>query len=129
MAEHARNVIMTKDAVFIYSDELLGYRFSDDHPFNQTRLTLTMDLLKGSAVRINRMKSSRHVLATEEELAPLNHDAAYIKRCQDKRNNGQLLPRAGRRVRNRHRGYPDLSGHARGKLPILVGGALRRSTR
>ena len=29
-----------------YSDELLTYKFRDDHPFNQKRLQLTLDLLK-----------------------------------------------------------------------------------
>ena len=33
-------------AVFVYSPEQLGYKFSDTHPFNHKRLTLTMDLLK-----------------------------------------------------------------------------------
>ncbi|MFC7786969.1 acetoin utilization protein AcuC [Rossellomorea sp. GCM10028870] len=67
---------MTKDAVFIYSDELLEYRFSDEHPFNQTRLTLTMDLLK----EVNALQSDEIVpprMATDEELF-LNHDPNYV---------------------------------------------------
>ena len=37
---------MKKDAVFIFSEEQFGYSFSDTHPFNQKRITLTLDLLK-----------------------------------------------------------------------------------
>ena len=37
---------MKNDSVFIYSHELLNYKFSDHHPFNQIRLKLTLDLLK-----------------------------------------------------------------------------------
>ena len=33
-------------AVFVYSDELLTYKFNDEHPFNQKRLLLTLDLLR-----------------------------------------------------------------------------------
>jgi acetoin utilization protein AcuC len=76
MAKHARNLLMTKDAVFIYSDELLGYRFSDEHPFNQTRLTLTMDLLKeANALQSDEIVPPR--MATDEELF-LNHDPNYV---------------------------------------------------
>ena len=37
---------MKKDALFIFSEEQLGYSFSDTHPFNQKRILLTLDLLK-----------------------------------------------------------------------------------
>ena len=37
---------MKKDAVFVYSEDQLGYSFSEDHPFNQKRIVLTIDLLK-----------------------------------------------------------------------------------
>ncbi|KIL46356.1 acetoin utilization protein AcuC [Jeotgalibacillus campisalis] len=66
-----------KEAVFIYSDELLNYRFSNDHPFNQKRLQLTLDLLrKTNAISDEDIIPPR--LATDEELA-LVHDKAYIE--------------------------------------------------
>ena len=37
---------MKKNAVFVFSEDQLGYKFSDTHPFNQKRLSLTVDLLK-----------------------------------------------------------------------------------
>lgn len=36
---------MSCNALFVYSQNELNYRFSDDHPFNQTRLEVTVDLL------------------------------------------------------------------------------------
>ncbi|WP_313891554.1 acetoin utilization protein AcuC [Psychrobacillus sp.] len=68
---------MKKDAVFIFSEDQLGYKFSDTHPFNQKRLTLTADLLK----EIQALSSSDIVaprIATDEELR-LVHDANYIE--------------------------------------------------
>ncbi|MFK4997445.1 hypothetical protein ACI2OX_07485 [Bacillus sp. N9] len=50
---------MKKKAVFIYSDELLSYRFSDTHPFNQKRIQLTLDLLK-NYMRFLTMTSFLH---------------------------------------------------------------------
>ena len=66
-----------KKAVFVFSEDQLGYKFSDTHPFNQKRLTLTVDLLK----EINALSSSDIVsprMATDEELL-LVHDANYIE--------------------------------------------------
>ncbi|GGG09389.1 acetoin utilization protein AcuC [Paenibacillus abyssi] len=40
---------MTANAVFIHHPEASTYRFSDHHPFNPQRLTLTIDLLKASS--------------------------------------------------------------------------------
>ncbi len=80
---------MTKDAVFIYSDELLGYRFSDQHPFNQTRLTLTMDLLKEiNALELDEIVPPRK--AADEELF-LNHDPNYVNAVK-RASNGHLPP-------------------------------------
>lgn len=65
-----------KNAVFVFSEDQLGYKFSDTHPFNQKRLTLTVDLLK----EINALSLSEIVqprMATDEELL-LVHDANYI---------------------------------------------------
>lgn len=67
---------MTKKSVFIYSPEQLEYKFSDTHPFNHKRLTLTMDLLKniGALEDIDIVPAR---VATDEELL-LAHDAKYI---------------------------------------------------
>ncbi|KOY81344.1 acetoin utilization protein AcuC [Lysinibacillus macroides] len=65
-----------KKAVFVYSPEQLGYKFSDTHPFNHKRLTLTMDLLKNSNA-LNDVDIVPARVATEEELL-LAHDPKYI---------------------------------------------------
>lgn len=68
---------MKKDAVFIFSEDQLGYKFSDTHPFNQKRLTLTVDLLR----ELNALSSLDIVAprtATDEELS-LAHDPHYIE--------------------------------------------------
>ncbi|MEI4769245.1 acetoin utilization protein AcuC [Psychrobacillus sp. FJAT-51614] len=68
---------MKKNAVFIFSDDQLGYKFSDTHPFNQKRLTLTVDLLKEmNALSLSDIVAPR--TATEEELS-LVHDPQYIE--------------------------------------------------
>jgi len=65
-----------KKAVFVYSPEQLGYKFSDTHPFNHKRLTLTMDLLKNiDALDDVDIVPAR--IATEEELL-LAHDPKYV---------------------------------------------------
>ena len=67
---------MKKNAVFIFSENQLGYKFSDTHPFNQKRLTLTVDLLK----EMNSLSPSDIItprIATDEELC-LVHDPGYI---------------------------------------------------
>ncbi|MFK2824691.1 acetoin utilization protein AcuC [Bacillus sp. B190/17] len=68
---------MKKEAIFVYSDQLLSYKFSKDHPFNQFRLTLTIDLLK----KMDRIQDSDMILprmASSEELQLIHH-AAYIE--------------------------------------------------
>ncbi|MER2171511.1 acetoin utilization protein AcuC [Paenisporosarcina quisquiliarum] len=70
-----------KNAVFVFSEDQLGYKFSDTHPFNQKRLTLTVDLLK----EINALSLSEIVpprMATDEELL-LVHDANYIEKVKE----------------------------------------------
>lgn len=67
---------MNKDSIFIYSEDLLSYRFSSHHPFNQFRLKLTIDLLK----KIHALNENDIVLprmATDEELL-LAHDKDYV---------------------------------------------------
>lgn len=66
-----------KNAVFVYSPEQLGYKFSESHPFNHKRLILTMDLLKKiNALNDNDIIPAR--MATDEEIA-LAHDKKYIE--------------------------------------------------
>ncbi|WP_047153027.1 acetoin utilization protein AcuC [Aneurinibacillus tyrosinisolvens] len=68
---------MSIKTAFIYSEEYLDYFFNDDHPFNQKRLVMTVDLLR----MMNLLQDSDIVaprLATKEELA-LVHDRQYIE--------------------------------------------------
>lgn len=67
---------MTNRSSFVFSEDLLKYKFNSDHPFNQFRLTLTVDLLK----KINALSSHQICaprMATEEELH-LIHDPDYV---------------------------------------------------
>lgn len=69
-----------KQAVFIYDDEELKYRFNDTHPFNQKRLSLTVDLLREAAAL-----DQRHIEKPRKaELAELLlvHSPAYIEAVQ-----------------------------------------------
>lgn len=62
---------------YVYSEDLLQYRFSNQHPFNQMRLKLTTELLKDA----NFLKDEHIVIpriATDEELA-LIHQYDYIQ--------------------------------------------------
>lgn len=68
---------MNKQSAFIFSNEYLTYYFHDEHPFNQKRLSLTVDLLKS----LHLLKEEDIVpprLATDEELS-LVHDPQYIE--------------------------------------------------
>ncbi|MDF0726450.1 acetoin utilization protein AcuC [Cytobacillus sp. S13-E01] len=67
---------MSNQAIFVYSDQFLNYKFSDSHPFNQIRVELTYDLLK----KLNAIDDSQIIaprMATDEELE-LFHDPKYI---------------------------------------------------
>lgn len=80
---------MISDSIFIYSEELLNYKFSSQHPFNQFRLKLTLDLLK----KLNAIEENMIVppkMATEEELA-LIHDYHYIQAVKQA-GDGKLTP-------------------------------------
>lgn len=77
MAKHAGNQHVKKEAVFVYSENQLGYKFSDTHPFNQKRLLLTADLLR----KMNALSDEDIIaprMATDEELL-LAHDERYIE--------------------------------------------------
>ncbi|WP_332634630.1 acetoin utilization protein AcuC [Halalkalibacter flavus] len=67
---------MKKDAVFIFSNEQLAYRFNEKHPFNHLRLQLTYDLLTS----LHALDSSLILpprMATDNEIA-LIHDEEFI---------------------------------------------------
>ncbi|MCQ6274414.1 acetoin utilization protein AcuC [Bacillus sp. V3B] len=67
---------MKQESIFIYSAELLNYKFNSDHPFNPLRLKLTLDLLeKSHAIETKSMIPPRP--ATREELL-LIHDPHYV---------------------------------------------------
>ncbi|MBS4176003.1 acetoin utilization protein AcuC [Lederbergia citrea] len=68
---------MKKDSIFVYSDKLLSYRFSEQHPFNQHRLKLTLDLLTEiGAIGAGDIINPR--IASDDELL-LNHEHSYIE--------------------------------------------------
>lgn len=68
---------MNDPCVFVYSDELLSYNFGSQHPFNQFRIKLTMDLLKEIGA-LHESQIIRPRQATDEELT-LVHDPSYIQ--------------------------------------------------
>lgn len=63
--------------LFIYSEELLKYRFSDTHPFNQMRLKMTTDLLK-SAGYLTHQDIIKPRVATDKEIM-LVHTKDYVE--------------------------------------------------
>lgn len=76
MAKRTGNKPMKKDAVFVYSEDQLGYSFSEDHPFNQKRIVLTVDLLK----KIGAIDDADIIvprIATDEELL-LAHNSKFV---------------------------------------------------
>lgn len=68
---------MTKEAVFIYSDSFLNYKFSNNHPFNQLRVKLTYELLR-NAHALSDQSIAPPRMALQEELE-LVHDPSYIQ--------------------------------------------------
>ncbi|MGD6802613.1 acetoin utilization protein AcuC [Rossellomorea vietnamensis] len=80
---------MTKEALFVYSDKLLEYRFSENHPFNQFRLKLTIDLLQ-EAGALNHDDIIEPRMATDEELH-LVHDPSFVSAVKAA-GNGTLSP-------------------------------------
>lgn len=68
---------MSDSSVFVFSEELLNYRFSSHHPFNQVRLKLTLDLLqKMGAIENDQIVTPR--MASDEELC-LIHDPSFVQ--------------------------------------------------
>lgn len=83
---------MKKNAVFVYSEDQLNYSFSEEHPFNQKRITLTLDLLKNTnAIQINDIIPPR--IATDDEIL-LVHDKQFVEVVK-KASRGELTPSAG----------------------------------
>ncbi|MBU8879753.1 acetoin utilization protein AcuC [Bacillus sp. FJAT-29790] len=67
---------MIQDSIFIFSEDLLNYKFSENHPFNQIRIKLTLDLLKNmNAIQELHLIPPR--TASDEELH-LIHDPSYV---------------------------------------------------
>ncbi|WP_425262300.1 acetoin utilization protein AcuC [Paenibacillus pectinilyticus] len=63
--------------VFIYDDEEIHYKFNDDHPFNQDRLIMTVDLLRKSGALPDSVLLTASA-ATEADLLRV-HAPAYIE--------------------------------------------------
>ncbi|AGK55229.1 acetoin utilization protein AcuC [Bacillus sp. 1NLA3E] len=64
------------DSVFVFSQDLLKYKFNSHHPFNQIRLKVTLDLIeKLGAINEKDMVPPR--MASDEELL-LIHDPNYV---------------------------------------------------
>lgn len=91
MARHTTDQQM-KHAVFVYSEDQLGYKFSETHPFNQKRLVLTVDLLKKMKALPEELIVPPRI-ATDEELL-LAHDQRYIDIIKQA-SLGNLSPEAG----------------------------------
>ncbi|WP_078545053.1 acetoin utilization protein AcuC [Litchfieldia alkalitelluris] len=68
---------MSRDSIFVYSDQYISYKFNDKHPFNQIRVKLTYDLLK-SIHALDDLRIVQPRIATDEELS-LIHDPKYIQ--------------------------------------------------
>jgi acetoin utilization protein AcuC len=81
---------MKLNSRFIYSSKFQEYKFHDEHPFNQKRLELTMDL-----IQMLHLIEPGHIIepryATDEELS-LIHDPNYIKAVKDCGRAGFALP-------------------------------------
>lgn len=87
MAKSTGDGSMMDKAVFVFSEEYLKYKFNPDHPFNQLRLKLTLDLLqKMNAIHEGDIVSPR--MATDEELT-LIHDPNYVNAVK-KAGRGEL---------------------------------------
>lgn len=78
MAKPSRDVrAMMQNAVFIFSNDFLSYKFHDGHPFNQLRVELTLSLLQTIGA-INKEQIVPPRMATDNEIA-LIHDLNYIE--------------------------------------------------
>ncbi|WP_071460407.1 acetoin utilization protein AcuC [Bacillus massilinigeriensis] len=83
---------MSGRSVFVFSEELLNYRFNANHPFNQQRLKLTLDLLKkNGSISDNDIIAPR--TASMDELC-LVHDPEYVQAVM-KAGKGELSAEKG----------------------------------
>ncbi|MBS4191650.1 acetoin utilization protein AcuC [Bacillus sp. FJAT-49705] len=83
---------MKQNSVFIFSEDLLNYKFSENHPFNQIRIKLTLDLLQQiKAIEDHHIVPPR--IASDEELQ-LIHDPSYVNAVK-LAGNGQLPSEVG----------------------------------
>jgi acetoin utilization protein AcuC len=83
---------MGNDSVFVYSPDILGYKFNDTHPFNQLRVQLAYELLKDSGC----LDDSNIVLprqATDDEIM-LIHDKGFVEAVK-KAGEGKLSKEIG----------------------------------
>jgi acetoin utilization protein AcuC len=69
--------MMTNQALFIYNENEIDYRFNDDHPFNQKRLMLTVDLLRNLDALPEQSVLSP--AAAEDEQLLAIHSADYVE--------------------------------------------------
>ncbi|WP_173915822.1 acetoin utilization protein AcuC [Halobacillus sp. Marseille-Q1614] len=68
---------MNCESHFVFTDEFTNYKFRDDHPFNQLRVTMTKDLLeKENALKPQQIIAPR--MASDEDLK-LFHSSAYVE--------------------------------------------------
>ncbi|PTX55198.1 acetoin utilization protein AcuC [Melghirimyces profundicolus] len=67
---------MKGTAILIHSEDFLSYRFRDNHPFNNKRLELTLDLIRSFGL-LDEQSLKPPRIAEEKELS-LIHDADYI---------------------------------------------------
>lgn len=68
---------MPGNALFIHHEEVMNYRFHDQHPFHPLRLTLTMDLLyEAGALQTSQLLKSRR--AADHELLQI-HQPGYVE--------------------------------------------------
>lgn len=83
---------MKKDALFVYSEDFLAYRFHDEHPFNQIRVQLAKELLEYSGL-LSKDDIICPRIASDDEIA-LIHDRKYIEAVK-KAGNGLLTEEEG----------------------------------
>ncbi len=67
---------MSGDAKFVYHEQGLRYRFNDQHPFNQKRIVLLMDMMRKAGLLDDSMLLT-HRAAEEDELL-LAHAKPYV---------------------------------------------------
>lgn len=68
---------MASNAIFIHHSDSSGYKFSEEHPFDPLRLTLTIDLLNELNALSEELIESPPVYA-EDELLSLVHRPDYL---------------------------------------------------